>query len=115
MFARMINILIATWVLVAAFAWPMPTALFVAMVLVGLGVIAGSVLHMYRGRFRAVTLVFAALLVVSGFLFQARTDFILWNNFLCGVAIGVLSLLSTKETRRGRWIPSTTRREAHVR
>lgn len=114
MIARMLNILIATWVLVAAFAWPVPTGLFIAMMVLALGIIGGSVLHMYRGgQLGRVTLSLGALLLVSGFLFQARSDFILWNNFLCGVAVGVLSLVKSRENR-GRWVPSGTRRRVDV-
>lgn len=113
MFARFINIFIAMWVLVTAFAFDNPTSLFISMVAVAILVMAVEALSFFATDVRFGATVLGAWLLISGFVLPAPNDFIVWSNFLCGVTIAVLSMFRTR-VRQGPWV-SETRREAEVR
>jgi len=112
-FARMLSILIATWILVAAFAFSPPPPLFVCMIVVGLISIGAEVLAMYRSRLRFIDTVLALFLTFSGFLLSTGgSDLLLWNNFFSGVALFVLSMIPAR-IKRGPWMPGGEIRTHH--
>lgn len=108
MFARFINIFVAMWVLVTAFAFDIPTSQFISMVAVAILVMAVEALSFFANDVRFAATVLGMWLLISGFVLPAPSDFIVWSNFLCGVTIAVLSMVRTR-VRQGRWMPESRR------
>lgn len=114
MLARFINILIAMWVIVAAFSYKPPVSQFVSMLIVGVLVMAFEALAFFSNRLRFVDTIVGAWLVLSAFVLPTGSDFVLWNNFFCGVAIVVLSMVRSR-VKTGPWMEQRGRGEAEVR
>ncbi|MBX5482258.1 MAG: hypothetical protein IRZ16_10545 [Myxococcaceae bacterium] len=104
MFARLITMGLATWILVSAAAFGPPRGIFVLMLVVAFGTFASEVAAFYRDRYRFWTSALAVLLILSGF-FLTRDLFLMWNNILCGLAIFGLSMVRAKVLRDGTWVP----------
>lgn len=104
MVARMLNILIATWVVVAAFAFNPPTGLFVTMLLIGVLAIGTEIIGMYWQSVRFLDTILGLILLMSGFVLRPGSDLLMWNNFFCGFFIVLLSVFQTN-IKRGSWMP----------
>jgi SPW repeat len=103
--ARMVNILLATWLFVTAFAFNATTAQFWSILLVSVLVLTFEVLSMWRNDLRYVGTALGLWLIVSVWLLPTRNDFIYWNNIVCGLLIAVMSMISSRLKHRP-WVPS---------
>jgi phosphoglycerol transferase MdoB-like AlkP superfamily enzyme len=122
MWARMLNILIGTWLFLSAFALGMSGVIFWVTLLMGLAVVGLEAMAFYRRDLRFGTAGAGLVLLVTAFaagfsstsLTQGR-DLAFWNNFFCGVALVVLSLaFSGRVRKQGPWVPRHDR-HAEVR
>ncbi|MGA9525323.1 MAG: SPW repeat protein [Myxococcaceae bacterium] len=101
----MVNILLATWLFVAAFAFNATTAQFWSVLLVSILVVTIEVLSMWRNDLRFVDTALGLWLIFSVWLLPPRNDFVYWNNIICGLLIAVMSMVRTRVKHRP-WVPS---------
>ncbi len=101
----MVNILLATWLFVTAFAFNAATAQFWSLLLVSVLVVAFEALSMWRNELRFVDTVLGLWLVLSVWLLPPRNDFIYWNNIVCGLLIVVMSMIRSR-VKHEPWVPS---------
>ena len=112
MFARLITMGIATWILVAAAYFRPPGPLFLLMLVVAFGLFASEVAAFYKDKYRFWTSALGVILILSGFFLQVHDLFLMWNNILCGLAVFTLSMVRSKVLRGGTWVPWSRNRES---
>jgi hypothetical protein len=110
--ARMVNILLATWLFVTAFAFRPPSGQFVNLLIVPLLIVAFEVASMWRTNLRFVDAGLGLWLILSIWVLYPHNDFIYWNNFVCGVLIAVLSMVRVR-SETGPWVPSDKGYQRH--
>ncbi len=121
MWARMLNILIGTWLLVSAFALGMRGFVFGATVVLGIAVVAIEAFSFWRRDARYGTAIAGGLVLATAFgaaftptALAAGRDIAFWNNFFCGVALVVLSVGFRVPVSRRRWTPHPDRPERPI-
>jgi hypothetical protein len=101
----MVNILLATWLFVTAFAFNPSPPQFWSMLIVSVGVVTFECLSIWRDQLRYVDAALGAWLILSIWVLPTRNEFIYWNNCLVGILIVALSMVRTRVKGRP-WVES---------
>lgn len=111
MTSRVLNMLIATWIFVAAFAYTIHSGLFVNMIIISLVLVASEVASMWNNSWHVLSMIVGVWLAVSAYLLGTANSFILWNNLIFGALVFVFSAFGRRVPLR-RWdLPATARRD----
>jgi len=99
---RYLNVLLAAWLFISAFAWPHTAELRQNSWIVGLMMFVAALAATAAPAFRYVNTVLAGWLFISTIAFPRISDATLWNNIIVAIAVLALSLMpSGKPTRAG--------------
>jgi hypothetical protein len=101
----MVNILLATWLFVAAFAFNPSRPQFWSMATIAVLVVGFECLSIWKDRLRYVDTVLGAWLILSIWVLPTRNEFVYWNNCVVGLLIVTLSMVRTKVKNRP-WVTS---------
>ncbi|HSD21550.1 MAG TPA: hypothetical protein VLC54_15995 [Anaeromyxobacter sp.] len=100
MAARTLNLILALWLFVSAFAWPRTSASFTNAWVVGLLAAVFAVMGMTRAKARFADTALSAWLLVSAFVLPQRSPIARWNDLAVAVAMLLLSLVPGTMYRR---------------
>src|SRR5262245_26482449 len=92
---RYLNIILGIWLFISAFLWPHSGPQFTNTWLMGLLCIVFSFASMMAPAARYLNVALAIWLFISAFALPRVSTVTVWNNSLVGIAILVLSLVST--------------------
>jgi hypothetical protein len=93
MSARIITVLVGTWLFLSAFAWPHATGQGMATLMAGMLTVLSALTSIYYPRFRYVTAAIALALFVASLATATRYDRTVWHNTVIAVAVFVLALM----------------------
>jgi hypothetical protein len=100
MAARTLNLIVALWLFVSAFAWPRTVPSFTNAWVVGLLAAGIAVMGMTREKARFANTALSAWLLVSAFVLPQRAPIARWNDLAVAVAMLILSLVPGTLYRR---------------
>lgn len=96
-YARVTNVVLGAWLLISSFAWKRGTPNFVNAWVIGLLVIASSLVALRSPRFRFVSTAAGFWLIASLFAWPDYSSPLVWNNVMVGLGIVVVSLVGPRE------------------
>jgi hypothetical protein len=102
MAARVLNVLIGTWLFLSAFAWPHGLMQGMAALVCGILTMLTALVSIYYPRVRYVTAVIAVGLFVSSMSTAVRYDRTFWHNAVIAIAIFVVALVDRGTPRERR-------------
>ena len=102
MTARIINVLIGTWLFLSAFAWPHSTPQGMTALVCGALTVVLSLATMYFSGVRYLTAVVAVMLFVTSLATANGLDRTFWHNSIMAIAIFVSALVDPGATRAKR-------------
>lgn len=91
--ARTLNLILAIWLFVSAFAWPHSTASFTNTWIVGLLAAIFALIGMKNPGARYVNTALSAWLFISAFVLPHVSAGTVWNNALVAIAMFIISLV----------------------
>ena len=101
MLARMLNVLVALWLIMSAFMWPHSTFQVANTLVCGFLALALAIAGLYREEAGYFSAVLAAWLFFSSVITMgAPSQLTLWNNTLVAIAILVTALAGRTEPIR---------------
>ena len=98
--ARTLNLIVALWLFVSAFAWPRTAPSFTNAWVVGLLAAVFAVVGMTRAKARFANTALSAWLLVSAFVLPQRSPIARWNDVAVAGAMLLLSLVPGTMYRR---------------
>jgi hypothetical protein len=102
MSARILNVLIGTWLFLSAFAWPHSPTQKVAALACGVLTMLSALASIFYPRVRYLTAVLAVVLFVSSLSTAARYDVTFWHNAVVAIGIFVVALFDRGTPRERR-------------
>jgi hypothetical protein len=93
---RWINLLLGVWLFISAFAWPHTMAEMTDAWVVGLLIVAASVIAMYWPTARYANTVLAIWLFFSSLGFPHQHTATIWNHVIVAIIVFVLSLVPSR-------------------
>jgi hypothetical protein len=98
--ARTLNLIVALWLFVSAFAWPRTAPSFTNAWVVGLLAAVFAVVGMTRAKARFANTALSAWLLVSAFVLPQRSPIARWNDVAVAGVMLLLSLVPGTMYRR---------------
>jgi hypothetical protein len=92
MSARILNVLIGTWLFLSAFAWPHGPMQKASAVVCGILTMLSALASIYYPRVRYLTAVLAVALFVASLSTAGRYDVTFWHNAVVAIGIFVVAL-----------------------
>lgn len=93
--ARWVNAIVGVWLFLSAFFWPHTTSQYTNTWLMGIIAVAVALISVGSPGFRFVNTAVGIWLVISAFALPTMNAATRWNNFIVGIAIGLLSLVGS--------------------
>lgn len=102
MTARIVNVLIGTWLFLSAFGWPHSPAQGMTALVCGALTLLTALLSIYYPRVRYLTALIAVVLFVGSLATAGRYDRTFWHNAVVAIAIFVVALFDRGTLRERR-------------
>jgi hypothetical protein len=102
MSARIVTVLIGTWLFLSAFAWPHSPAQGMTTLICGVLTVLSALVAIFQPRFRYLTATIGVVLFVASLATAVRYDRTFWHNAVIAIGIFVLALMDRGTTRERR-------------
>jgi hypothetical protein len=105
--ARVINVILAIWLFISAFAWPHTMAQRTNTWVLGVVIFAFALAAMRTPAARYVNTILAIWLFISAFALHSIRSATVWNNWILAVVIFIFSLVPSalEPTAPGQQLP----------
>lgn len=98
MAGRLFNVVVGTWLIVSAFAWPHAIPMFKAAIACGLLTIVLAIASIFADRAARYGIVVVALILLSlSALHVGRHDPVFWNNVAVAFVISLTTVLGARQ------------------